>query len=503
MWIGLRAKQWDGGGTVSSRGSVMSHRGIDKFAPSESDLRRRAALTPHTTPRPPSVRFATSGWVILARTLGALAFTISSGLAARVLSPDDFGRYSLIASITVGAGFLAAAGMNRSLLKSIAIQRTLGQPAALAARQRLASRVLRVSLPTVGLATGLATVAILGVGPPGPPGVILCLLIAVLVVLSGLQLIVADSLRAYQRRVAASFLEGRSGGAASFVALALILVPGLGHSLGLTTVVALNTAAFAVVLAGFWWTLRRDWRATGSVRESVGETDPAWRRPFLRMSAAFVGTQLFAFASSQGDLWVMAAIVSASQLSLFAAGFRLVTVIAMPLLALQLTLTPVVAELHATGRMDALEATSRRAATLGMLPALVSLTVLAIFPHQTLRLVFGASYTDATTAALLLAVGQVVNGVSGIGGQVLAMSGHQRDVLWVSAFALAVKLTLGIPAAETWGIVGYAAVSSAVTALTNVLYVAVARRQLGIWTHPELHMRQVIGDRPTAPQRGG
>ena len=444
-------------------------------------LVRDAALRPG---RGSSLKLlAASGWVVVARVVGAVAFAASNALLARSLGADEFGYFTVIFSVSVAAGFVAAAGMNRSLLKQIAVHEELGGMVELAAYQRYASRILAVSVPVVGIVTGVA-IYLVGVAQ-GESRTLLGAATAALVMLSGMQLVVADGLRAYGRRIAASFLEGRSGGAASFVVLTVMLLPFIGHTFGVSTAICICVAASGVVLPIWWLMLRPRW--TEVMREADDSTQQPplnWKRPFVIMSVAFVGTQLLAFASNQGDLWIVAGIVPGHDLSLFAAAFRLITVVATPLLALQLTLTPTVAALYGGGKLGELESVARRAATLAAIPAVLSVAVIAAEPSALLGGIFGSGFSDGAPILLWLALGQVVNALSGIGGQILTMSGYQRDVLVISTIALVLKLAIGIPIAEMFGVVWYAAITSVTTAAMNVAFVASVRHRMGIWILP-------------------
>ena len=68
---------------------------------------------------------------------------------------------------------------------------------------------MRLSPPLVGVATGFGLVYTVGLG--GASSLALALATSALVILSGVQLILADGLRAYGRQVSAAFSEGRSG----------------------------------------------------------------------------------------------------------------------------------------------------------------------------------------------------------------------------------------------------------------------------------------------------
>ena len=206
------------------------------------------------------------------------------------------------------------------------------------------------------------------------------------------------------------------------------------------------------------------------------------------MSMAFVGTQLISFAGNQADLWIVGATVPAAQLSLFAAASRLITVISTPLIALQFTLTPTIASLYGAGQIARLQSLTRKAATVATIPALVSLAVIGVAPRPLMSVIFGAAFAGGASALLWLTIGQTVNSLTGVCGQVLTMTGHQRDALWIGVIAFAVKLAVGIPVARTVGITGYAAVTSTITAAMNVVYLLFVRWRIGIWTHPTLRV---------------
>ena len=109
-----------------------------------------------------------------------------------------------------------------------------------------------------------------------------------------------------------------------------------------------------------------------------------------------------------------------------------------------------------------------------------------------MKTLFGATFAGGATVLVWLVFGQLINRISGVGGQILAMTGFQRDVLIISSVALVIKLLVGFPVARSSGIVGYAVVTSIVTAATNVVFVFCVRWRLGIWTHPLLPTRTAI-----------
>jgi len=415
-------------------------------------------------------------------------------LLARLLGPANYGYFAVISSVSIVAGFVATLGVNRALLKYIALHSVRRSINELALRQRLAVHVLRVSLPAVGIVTAVVLVDV--VGFRGTPRLALTVAVAALVALSGLQLVMADALRGHRHRVAAAFLEGQSGGAISFVALTVVLLPFVGHRIGLTTATALNVLAYALVLPIWWRFLRRRWRrvsregrrAQRLERRRPPDQRQPWERSFLVLALTLMGTQITTFAASQADLWVVGATVPATDLSLFSAAFKLITVIGMPLYAARLALTPSVVALYSSGRIGELQSVTRRAASVAMIPALLSLALIVAEPRDLMTWIFGAGYAGGSQVLVWLTIGQAVNGLTGICGVVLAMTGYQRDALVIGLAAVAVKLAIGVPVALSSGIVAYAAVTSITTAAMNVAYLLFVRLRIGIWTFPSLRL---------------
>lgn len=417
--------------------------------------------------------------MLLARILGGVAFGATSALLARMLGPSDFGRYTFIASVAVGVGYLGAMGVNRTLLRDFAVSRHTGATPELARDQDLAVKILAISVPAVGLSTAIG-LRFLGYGGES---VWLTALVCVLVMQSALQLVVADSLRGLGHAVAASFLEGRSGGAASFLALLILILPFATHEVSLVEAVALTALAYGIVLLVWARWLLPSWRSRHP-RDGGIQADPASRGRFARVSASFLAAQMLAFGGTQGDLWIVAGAATPIGLALFSAAFRVTTIAATPLVAVQLAWTPALAYLYAARRTSDLEHVLKRAAAVATIPAAVSVLVFLFAGRWFMATVFGPVYAGSEPALVWLCVGQLANCATGLAGQALTMTGFQRDVVIASAAAVGIKVLVGVPIASSGGIVAYAAFSAFATTALNLVLLVAARARLGLWAYP-------------------
>jgi len=125
----------------------------------------------------------------------------------------------------------------------------------------------------------------------------------------------------------------------------------------------------------------------------------------------------------------------------------------------------------------------RSAATAAAIPSLAAIALLILFPRQVLTFVLGGAYANAAPALVVMAVGHIILVLSGNPQHVLAMTGRHRAVLVVNLLSAVVLLALGAIGARLFGAIGLAAAAATSVALQNGLLWAVARRELGIWTH--------------------
>ena len=97
-----------------------------------------------------------------------------------------------------------------------------------------------------------------------------------------------------------------------------------------------------------------------------------------------------------------------------------------------------------------------------------------------------------------MAAGQVVLVLTGNPQHVLTMTGRHRAVLIVNMLSALVLIATGAVGAHWFGTFGLAAASALSVSLQNGLLWAIARRELGIWTHVgqipfgQLHLETVV-----------
>jgi O-antigen/teichoic acid export membrane protein len=183
------------------------------------------------------------------------------------------------------------------------------------------------------------------------------------------------------------------------------------------------------------------------------------------------------------SLWIVAAFLVAEEVALYGAAWRLVNLVILPLMLMNMSVQPVIAELYAITHKRRLQNALRGSATLAGIPALGILVLFIVFGSDILGFVYGKAYRDAAMILVILSVGQIINVWTGSCGQVLALTGHQRALMYITIVTAIISLALAIIAVKFWGLLGVAAATSGGRVLQNALTWISTRKLTGLWTH--------------------
>lgn len=263
--------------------------------------------------------------------------------------------------------------------------------------------------------------------------------------------------------------------------LLFILIALTMHQLAVDhlTAAGATAAQVAATLASFvlgTWLLRRV--LPSSARARAPEYDTAsWRRSAVPL----IVLNVIMAANAQVGTIMLGALTNATDAGVFNVAFRVTIFISFVMLAASYPLGPAIARLHAAGQREGVEATVVRAARLVLLVSLPVALILVVFATPILSL-FGHGFSGGATAVRIMAIGDVVNVLTGFGGLVLVMSGRESDLS--RSVALGAFLNLGIAALliPSFGVIGAAVAMAVSLALSNIVMTWLAWRNLGVWS---------------------
>ena len=419
-------------------------------------------------------------WSAGSRVLAGVSVLLVNVYLARRLGPVEFGTVAVVMSVATFGAVVVAAGTNRFLLRNVAASLATDRSGQVSEDLRGAFRLLLWSIPAGALATYLLSAYFIRHADEIWSASLSGALVAVG---AGLMLVFADLLRGLGEVPFANLGAGRNGGAlATSIFVAFLAIVGERR---LTSAQALNLNALALLLAlAMLYIAFRRVRPAELRAQGVGRGLPG--RLLVLSSMTFMGSQLAFIVGSQVELWIGSGSLSQKSVGVYAAAFRLMGFISMPLFAAQLMVSGRFAALRAQGRMDDLQRLARRAAAIIAIPSVLLLLPCVIMPAQILSSLYGKRYSGGAFVLGALALAQLVNVLTGLCGVVLGMCSKESILLRVSVLWACVSVIAEIIGVRIGGMNGLALASALTTSGQFITLWVLTRTELGIWTHPGL-----------------
>jgi O-antigen/teichoic acid export membrane protein len=234
------------------------------------------------------------------------------------------------------------------------------------------------------------------------------------------------------------------------------------------TFATLGTCLISIIT---WWRFSK-------IEQGVYQPTLKWNQ-ILGESMPMMLTGSMFFIMGWTDNIILGIFRSTEEVGMYDAAFKLSTLSAIVLLAINAIQAPVFSELYhkkEMGRLQQIIIKSNRLLFFTSLP----LTLLLCFFPATILGFLGEGFKAAWLALIILSIGNFVNSITGSIGILLQMSGHQKqynNIITTTAIGSIVLNFLLIP---KYGLLGAAITSSVAKIIQNLLSVVYAKKNLGI-----------------------
>jgi O-antigen/teichoic acid export membrane protein len=231
----------------------------------------------------------------------------------------------------------------------------------------------------------------------------------------------------------------------------------------------LATAIGLVVMLVVWERSLPYSNAISTISESHGNTSFKQALPFALIAGVSV-------INNHTDVIMLGMLTTPEETGIYRIASRIASLVSFALVAIGTTLAPRIAELHATGRNEELQALATKAAMVSTALAAPVILIL-IFQGSLILGLFGEEFQKGVGPLAILSVGQLVSATMPLVGYLLSMTGYQNAVakiLTSTAFLNVVLNAILIPA---YGAIG-AAFSTMLTVLAWSTVMAIRARQL-------------------------
>lgn len=426
-----------------------------------------------------------SAWTISTRIAGMIGGFAASALAAHLLSGPDFGAYVLATTVVTTAAIIAHFGLPRTVVRLVAD--------ALARDERGRARGAIHTVARLNVVGGLAVGAILAFGggqylahhlfhrSRGLATVMV--FVGVWAAAEGIRLTFSETFRGFHDIRRASLLGDPMRSVLMALGFVVLKVTVDSTSLRTAVIVSLAASLATCVLAG-----GALWPRVRALHARTRRVAPAL---VLAIAIPLTLSDLTGMIVAQGDVWVVGAFRSSTDVGLYGAASRLVIMMSLPLFVMNGVVSPMIAELWAQGRTRALETMLRGATTLATIPSLLGFAVVALAGGPIMRIAYGPHFARGGHILAILGFGVAFGVAAGSCNFALIMTGHHRVVAVVSAITLVVAVGGEIIGAHVAGMTGIAVASSGSTVFQNVVLTAMAKRRIGIWTQATLSPQKV------------
>ena len=415
--------------------------------------------------------------------MAILGYLALNGIASRFLGQAEFGYFVGAVTLTATLGQLGLIGVHRSGLREAS---RLGHDDLdqLGELRRGVRATLLLSLPAVSVASG-AAIWLLQPGRPPMNRFMLAAGMALLVYLSGQQKVWSNYLRGFGHVRFASMLEGRSGGAlvAFFQAALLLLVWLVFPSWGLAGALLAVALGYLVPDVLAWRWVSRSWGHTPANAR-------LWRdlKQVARRDWRFASVQVALMVNASVEIWIAGVVLTGADTSAFGAAQRLSMLIVLPMTAIQIVLSPVIARMVVQPDRHPLQEILRTGATAATAATVVLWLPIVIAPNAVMRVVFGRGFEDTPVLpVILLCSALVVNAAMGLAGLTLSMAHREGIVASTQWMTFVGRVVVGTVAASLYGLTGLAISSFAFSSVFYVWIWVRVRRELGVNTATTLH----------------
>jgi O-antigen/teichoic acid export membrane protein len=391
---------------------------------------------------------------------------------ARVLGAEQLGLYALGMTLVSLAQLLGLAGLPQTAARYVAVYSGTGRFDNL---RGFLTRSLGIIIPlhlilSIGLVISGGWIARNFYRAPGLGQYIP--MFAVLFFLGSLNVFYCQVLAGFKDVAKRTLIINFVGSPLGIALTVLLLALGMGMWGYLAAQIA-NSVVVVTLLVAVAWKLTPS--AARFSFAALAPLDPEVKS----FAAASFGMGALDFLMSQGDKILLGFYLNPRVVGVYVLASTLSAFVPIILQSVNQIFAPVIADLHAQGRLDVLQRLFQT-----LTKWVVGLTiplgfVIIVFAPQLMR-IFGPDFEAGWPVLVIGALGQLVNCAVGSVGYLLLMSGNQRPLIKVQFAMAGISVLVNITLIPVLGIVGAALASSCVNIVGNLWNLYEVRKVLRI-----------------------
>ncbi|MEZ6127483.1 MAG: oligosaccharide flippase family protein [Planctomycetaceae bacterium] len=423
-------------------------------------------------------------WASVGTACSLLFALLSTLILARVLSPADFARFTVVRTGAAFLGTLAAFGLGTTALTHLGRFDSEANPERKQVYLLKIAGVAAVTSATFAI-IAFATTILFGKSLTGTPMTVpVAITIAIATAGGGILAVSSDSIRGVGSLSSASLLGNAMQGSPVLHVVTLssvILVWFSRLPTWYDAVAGYTVACSLAAVCGCMILCRLVLKGDKSVRWKA-DSEVVTVRQILASSWPLAVLASITFILGGSDLFMTSRFANPDSAADYVASRRAIVLLAIPMSVLNTAVRGMISPLYSANMRQALQRSLRAGSGLVAIPCLAAGVSAMFYPVVVLRLILGEGYEGAAPILQVLIPGQIVFVLSGCCGTLLNLTGHQRTTLAVNSMGAAVFLTLGPWVAARFGAIGLATLMSLMQAILNLVIWMLAIKLTGINT---------------------
>lgn len=204
---------------------------------------------------------------------------------------------------------------------------------------------------------------------------------------------------------------------------------------------------------------------------------------------------MVASTTNYANVWATTAIlgvfVTAREVGIYNAASRTAALSGLVLMAFSGIFSPMVSNLYRKGSMDHLGYLYRDVSRWAFTGSFAFFLLIVLLSRDILA-VFGERFVSGWPAMIIIATAGLFGASVGLTGRVLAMTGHEKTVMWARLGSALTSVVAGVALIPAYGIFGAAAAAAIGIFLVNALTLFYLRRLLGFWPYNRQYLKPLL-----------
>jgi len=412
-------------------------------------------------------------WALTINATGLLLGLLTQKILANTLGPKGFGLYLYVLGWSNVAGLLCALEFSNAAVRYISAYSATGDWGSLRGFMRRSQQIVGGTTITVSV---LAVIVLLASTNRLDHETEFCFLAACAVFpLTSIVQLHAACLLGW-KRVRQSQAPFQVIRPALFAIGLLTMAKWVGSSFDAADAVAVQFFATGIALCMTAWYLR-----SATPIEAVKATPVYHTMEWVKTSSHFVAISISQLVlSTQADLLFVGTILGKTEVGLYGAASQLSTLVGFGSTAIMLIAQPMIADLYARGKIDALIKLSRQIVLLALVASIPVFLGVLVLGRPLLARIYGPDFEPAFPVLIVLAISQLIAAVVGmLLGYLFTMTSHQQIATKIIGATAVLNVILALVLTYSMGMIGTATATAISTLARSIALFIAARRVLG------------------------